>query len=64
MKLIGSSISLDELKILLETKWYWRQVSFQQETEDIWQVYNSKGLVDGLRVIQKKNRFRLEMKGE
>lgn len=55
-KLIGSSSTLEGL--LQSAIKYWRGSNIRFEGE---QVFNSRGLIEGFRVVKKVNRYRLEV---
>jgi hypothetical protein len=54
-KLIGSSSTLEGLLQGAVKYWHGSNIRFEGE-----QVFNSKGLIEGFRVVQKGNRYRLE----
>lgn len=54
-KLIGSSSTLDDLLKGAIKYWHGSNIRFEGE-----QVFNSKGLIEGFRVVKKGNRYRLE----
>lgn len=56
-KLIGSAPSCNELRALVESRWYWSNVTFDLVTGE---VKASGRVMDGLRVVKKAGRFRLE----
>lgn len=56
-KLAISSPSLDELLKATIKFFYGSSIRFEGE-----QVFNSKGLIEGFRVVQKNGRYRLEAK--
>lgn len=56
-KLIGSAATLDALIDLIMKRWCWSSVSI----DDSGAVVGPKGLIDGLRVVKSRGRFRLEM---
>lgn len=60
-RLIGSASSLDELLQMLKTKWFWSHADAVPLTADKYIVVNGNGPVEGMRIIKKKNRYRLEM---
>ena len=60
-KLQGSASSLEDIEKLLKSKWYWSTVEFNEIGKDTWSVSSGKGLQDGLRVVKKGNRYRLEI---
>lgn len=60
-KLQGSASSLEDIEKLLKSKWYWSTVEFNEISKDTWSVSSGKGLRDGLRVVKKGNRYRLEI---
>jgi hypothetical protein len=60
-KLIGSAPTLDMLKDLIKKKWYWSTVEFKPIGPNEWEVHSGKGNQEGLRVILKNRRYRLEM---
>ncbi len=59
-KLIGSASTLEDLRKMMIAKLYWSEVNFK-EMNDHYIVGNSKGVVQGIRVIKRNKRFRLEM---
>jgi len=60
-KLVGSDGSLESL-IKGISKWFFgSQISLQQINSKEWDVYNSKGLIEGVRVISKGKRYRFEI---
>lgn len=56
-KLIGSAPSCNELRALVEKNWHWTGVVFDLVTG---QVFVNEKPIDGLRVIKRAGRFRLE----
>lgn len=56
-KLIGSASSCNELRTLLESRWSWVNVTFDLVTHE---VRVGDKVIDGIRVIKKGNRVRLE----
>ncbi len=64
-KLLGTSPSLESVKKLLADFWYGdaKDYSFNEVSDNEWTINNSKGLVDGFRIIKKNNRYRFEYIG-
>lgn len=58
-KLVGSHENIEVLKDMLLKKWYWSSVMFDVETGE---VFSSHKKIEDLRIIKKKNRYRLERK--
>jgi hypothetical protein len=56
-KLMGSAGSKADLEKLIKARWYWSKVSIGEDGS----VSNSKGVVEGFRVVVKNGRWRLEM---
>lgn len=56
----GSATSLDGLKDMLETLWYWREVSFEPKGK-VYSVRSTVGIVEGCRVRKEGKRYRFEM---
>lgn len=56
-KLVISSPSQEELLKATIKFFYGSNIRFEND-----QVFNSKGLIEGFRVVQKGKRYRLEMK--
>ena len=62
MRLIGSASTLDGLIELLRSRWYWNNVELREaEKPFTWDVYNGGKQIDGVRVVLKSSRYRLEM---
>ena len=59
-KLIGSAGSLEDIQKAI-SKWYYSDVTLKQVNDKEWEVHNSKGLIDGVKVTLKKGRYRFEM---
>lgn len=60
-KLIGSAASLEALIDLLKQRWGWSQASALESSTDVYNVISGKGPIQGLRIIKRGKRFRLEM---
>ena len=60
-KMIGSDGSLDGIKSGIAKYFYSPNIELKPAGEGIWQVVNSKGPIDGTRVVEKGGRFRFEM---
>lgn len=59
-KLIGSHASLPELLKAISERFYFAPVSVEmQEKEGI--LSNSKGVLEGVRIVKKGKRYRFEM---
>lgn len=56
-KLIGSAKTLDALMELIMKRWGWNDVGISEDGE----VQGPNGIIDGLRVVKLRNRYRLEM---
>lgn len=63
-KLIGSAGSLEDLEKLIKDRWSWSHAIFKPtEIKNIFTVQsnpNHAGFIEGLRVVKKANRYRLE----
>jgi hypothetical protein len=60
--LIGSASNMADLAELIKNHWYWNNVSFINITDNEWSVSSGRGKMEGLRIIFKKGRYRLERK--
>jgi len=56
-KLIGSAQTLDALLTLIKQRLGWNVTHVDAQGA----VFNSSGVIDGVRIIERKGRFRLEM---
>jgi hypothetical protein len=56
-KLIGSAPTLDALLNLIKQRYGWNITHVDVQGA----VYNSNGVIDGVRVIERKGRYRFEM---
>lgn len=61
-KLQGSAGTLDDLKQLIIDNYYWSKVTTEQTANNCWSVGNAKCILDGYRIIEKKGRFRFEVR--
>lgn len=61
-RLLGSAGSLEAIRSMIGDWAFSSNITLKQVGKDEWEVHNAKGLVDGVKVIQKKKRFRFEMK--
>lgn len=59
-KLLGSAPSLEMLLLGAKKFFCSDSISFVVESDGTYSVHNSKGRIDGVRVVAKKNRFRME----
>lgn len=59
-KLLGSAPSLDQLKTGIEKFYCGTEISFNSLSDNSWSVSNDSGVIGGVIVIKKKNRFRFE----
>jgi hypothetical protein len=59
-KLIGSSNSIEHLNALV-CKYFYSQVSFIAQPDGTWLIQNSKGFIEGFRVVNKTGRYRFEL---
>lgn len=61
-KLIGSASDLYSLLENLKKNWYWSEAhAIETDVPEIFSVASSKGLMEGLRIIKKGRRYRLEI---
>lgn len=60
-KLVGSAKSLYDLKALIAKRWHWSDFDFKGRIDGTFEVHNSKGVIEGVRVIPKGGRWRFEM---
>ena len=63
MKLIGSHTSLESLKLRIENYFY-SAIELKPVDHEVWELSNSKGIIEGFRVIKSKGRYRFELKEE
>lgn len=59
-KLVGSASSLDELTKLISKHFYSECSTHYDSFLGFYRVTNSKGVIPGVRVIEKRKRFRFE----
>lgn len=59
-KLIGSASSLDKIIGMIKDSWFWSEVNLTPIDANTWSVASGKGLMDRLRVVLKRGRYRFE----
>ncbi len=59
-KLIGSTSDLDQLKDMV-FKWFYSEISLVPDGLRQWKIHNSKGEIEGCRIVLKGKRYRFEM---
>jgi len=62
-RLQGSASTLQALADLIRKRWYWETVRIES-TDDpaVFTVSHHKGIAEGLRVVFKRGRYRLEVR--
>ena len=60
-RLIGSSNTLDGLLTLVQRNWSWSTPSAICIDKDLWSVQVNGKDIQGLRILKKSGRYRLEM---
>lgn len=60
-KLMGSAASINDLISLMHSKLGWNVLGLNETSEKTYNVINSKGAIEGVRVLVKGKRYRLEM---
>ena len=63
-KLIGSGPTLDKLKDAIAKYFYSPDIELKEVSDGVWEVHNSKGKIEGFRVVKKGKRFRFEHIGD
>ena len=60
-KLVGSTPSLETMLEHLENNYFFSKIEISESDKPgHYTLANSKGIIEGFRIIKKKNRFRLE----
>lgn len=59
--LLASAPSLDRITKMVNQYFYSTSIELHEDSSGVYSLINSKGKIDGCRVIKKKNRFRFEM---
>lgn len=62
VKLLGSASTLERITALAG-RYYYSQVQAVESSPGAWAVHNSKGAIDGVRIIRKGARYRFERIG-
>ena len=57
--LLGSSATLDGIKSII-TKFYYSEKDLISVSPNEWQIIGKNGVINGMRVILKKGRYRFE----
>jgi hypothetical protein len=59
--LLASAPTLERITKLVNQYFYSTSIELHEDSSGVYSLINSKGKIDGCRVIKKKNRFRFEM---
>ncbi len=59
--LLASAPTLERITKLVNKFFYSNSIELHEDSSGVYSLINSKGKIDGCRVIKKKNRFRFEM---
>lgn len=61
-KLVASAQSIESLESLLSDKVFYSHITIKKNFSDsiYWNVYNSSGVIEGIYVVKRGNRYRLE----
>ncbi len=59
--LLASAPSLDRITKMVNQYFYSNSIELHEDSSGVYSLINSKGKIDGCRVVKKKNRFRFEM---
>ena len=63
-KLLASASNLDELKKLITRFYYGTEIKLVCNADNSWQVHNSNGIITGVKVVIKRNRYRFVVSGD
>jgi hypothetical protein len=59
--LLASAPTMERITKLVNQYFYSTSIELHEDSSGVYSLINSKGKIDGCRVIKKKNRFRFEM---
>ncbi len=59
-KLLGTSPTLERITSLISKYYYGSTITLTPNDDGTYDVHNLKGKIDGVRVVQKGNKFRFE----
>jgi len=62
-KLLGSASSLEQLKDGIQKFFYSSNIVLNGNDKDGYTISNSKGVIEGVKVVLKGKRYRFEMEG-